>query len=172
MQRRSIAQSGWVAFPVSDPAWKNSGEGGMLVKLVVCDNREFDAQFGECCGVSVTDVLQESFVGDDQRPKPVSRDGCDSLEDLQAEQVARAAWQAYHFPHANDSGGGVEQFLSRSYLASLVLGSTGWSGWHEGEERYWECRFDDLTVEGKALYEQLKALYPGCDVHLLTFLDT
>lgn len=48
MQRRSNATSGWVRFPVDDPAWKSSGEGGMLVKLVVCDNREFGEQFGVC----------------------------------------------------------------------------------------------------------------------------
>jgi len=57
-------------------------------------------------------------------------------------------------------------------LAALVLGTTGWSGWHEADGRYWECRFDDLSAEGKALYRQIEALYPGCELHLLTFLDT
>jgi len=71
MQRRSNAVSGWVSFPANDPAWKNTNEGGMVVKLVVCDNREFDEQFGMCCGASVTDIMGESFVGDDRRPKPV-----------------------------------------------------------------------------------------------------
>jgi len=70
MQRRSNAVSGWVSFPANDPAWKNTNEGGMVVKLVVCDNREFDDQFGMCCGASVTDIMSESFVGDDRRPKP------------------------------------------------------------------------------------------------------
>lgn len=50
MRRRTSAVSGWVNFPIEDPAWKCSKEGGMVVKLVVCDTREFDDQFGVCCG--------------------------------------------------------------------------------------------------------------------------
>ncbi len=173
MQRRSTAVSGWVEFPVNDPAWKNSNEGGMLVKLVVCDNRAAADQFGLCCGASVTDLLSESFVGDDRRPKPVPLENYDSIEAVAAEQVARCAWESHHFPRSGDpAAGGVERYLSRGYLAALVLGTTGWSGYHEGDGRYWECRFDDLSDQGKALYRQLEALYPGCDLHLLTFLDT
>lgn len=173
MQRRTTAVTGCVNFPVSEPAWKNSGEGGMLVKLVVCDNREFDEQFGVCCGVSVTDILCESFVGDDRRPKPVQLDSYDSVEAVQAEQDAFRVWEAYHFPKVgDDTATGVEQYLSRDYLAVLVLGTTGWSGWHEAAGRYWQCQFDDLTDEGKVLYRQVEKLYPGCELHLLTFLDT
>lgn len=173
MQRRSSAVSGWVNFPVSDLAWKSTQEGGMVVKLVVCDNREFDDQFGMCCGASVTDLMGESFVGDDRRPKPLPPENYDSIEAVQAEQDAFNAWRAYHFPRTDDSTvEGVERYLSRDYLAAMVLGTTGWSGWHETEDKYWECRFDDLTDEGKALYRQIEALYPGCDLHLLTFLDT
>jgi len=92
---------------------------------------------------------------------------------VQAEQDAFDAWRAYHFPRSNDDAvAGVERYLSRDYLAALVLGTTGWSGWHEADGRYWECRFDDLSAEGKALYRQIEALYPDCELHLLTFLDT
>lgn len=173
MQRRSKAVSGWVNFPVEDTSWENSGEGGMVVKLVVCDNRDFDNQFGMCCGASVTDLMGESFIGDDRRPKPVPPENYESAEAIQAEQDAKCAWEAYHFPRlAESTVEGVERYLSRPYLAALVIGTTGWSGWNEAEGRYWECRFDDLMNEGKALYQQLEVLYPGCDIHLLTFLDT
>jgi hypothetical protein len=57
-------------------------------------------------------------------------------------------------------------------LAVIILGSTDWSGWNESKGRYWTCKFDDLTEEGKALYKQIEALYPRCELHLLTFLDT
>lgn len=173
MQRRSNTISGWVNFPVDNPDWENSGEGGMVVKLVVCDNRDFDNQFGMCFGASVTDLMDESFIGDDRRSRPVPPENYESADSIKAEQDAKCAWEAYHFPKlAESTMKGVERYLSRPYLAALVIGSTGWSGWHEAEERYWECRFDDLTDEGKVLYTQLESLYKGCDLHLLTFLDT
>lgn len=173
MQRRSSAVSGYVRFPVDDPAWRNSMEGGMVVKLVVCDIRAFDDQFALCSGASVTDVLSESFVGDDRRPCQQPPQNYDSIEAVHAEQHAVAQWESYHFPNlADDAVQGVERYVSRGYLAVLVLGTTGWSGWSEAEGRCWQCRFTDLTDEGKALYRQIEALYAGCELHLLTFLDT
>ena len=145
----------------------------MIVKLVVCDNRDFDDRFGECCGATIFDTLSESLVGDDRRPKPTPLESHDSVEAIQAEMDARNAWEAYHFPRASDdTAGDAARYLSRDYLAALVLGTTGWSGWHEAEGRTWECRFDDLTDDGKSLYRQIEKLYPGCELHLLTMLDT
>lgn len=144
----------------------------MLVKLVVCDNREFDDQFGVCCGAHVFDVLEESFVGDDKLPKPVPAQDYDSVESVVAEQQAFARWEERHFPRVNDKVDGVEREMSRPYLAVLVIGTTGWSGWSEAKGQYWACTFNDLNEEGQALYNQVQKLYPGCDLHLLTFLDT
>lgn len=173
MERRSNVVTGWVNFPVNDVAWRNSKEGGMVVKLVVCDNRDFDDQFAVCCGAHVTDMLAESFVGDDRRPQPAQRTHYDTVEDVMAEQHAFANWEAYHFPRLHDDAAeGAERYQSRDYLAALVLGTTGWSGWDDAKSEAWVCRFDDLTEKGKALYRQLEALYPGCELHLLTFLDT
>lgn len=173
MQRRSTAITGWVNFPVNDPQWANSMEGGMVVKLVVCDNRDFDDQFGVCCGASVSDLLSECFVGDDRRPKPEPLPSYDSIEAVRAEQQAFADWEQYQYPRLHDEAvEGVERYLSRDYLATLVLGTTGWSGWNPQTEKGWVCQFSDLNPEGQALYRQMEALYPGCDVHLLTFLDT
>lgn len=173
MKRRTSAVSGWVNFPVDAPAWKSSREGGMVVKLVVCDNRAFDDQFGICCGASVIDMLTESFVGDDRRPQPEPLESFDSVEAVRAEQQAFLDWEAYHFPRIGDSAAeGADQFLSRSYLAVMVMGSTGWSGVHKESGQYWQCTFDDLSEEGKSLYCQFEQLYSGCELHLLTFLDT
>lgn len=173
MQRRSTAVTGWVNFPVNDPQWVNSMEGGMVVKLVVCDNREFDNQFAVCCGGSVSDLLSECFVGDDRRPKPTPLASYDTVEAVRAEQAAMAEWEEYHYPRLNDEQAeGAERYLSRDYLAAVVLGTTGWSGWNPLTEQGWHCQFADLTAEGQALYWQLEALYPGCEIHLLTYLDT
>ena len=51
-------------------------------------------------------------------------------------------------------------------VCSITLGSTGWSN---GE---WRCTYDDLSADGKALYDTMRRLYPTCTLHLATFLDT
>jgi hypothetical protein len=174
MNRRSTDVDGWVNFPVNDPRWVNSNQGGMFVKLVVVDPREFDDQFGVCTGVGVYDMLQECLVGDDLRPKPVSPSAEDcTQEDWEEYDRKMRKWEEYHFPHINAHlDGDQDEYFSRVYLCSMVLGSTGWSGWSEEHSENWTCKYDDLTEQGKALYNQIKQLYPGCDLHLLTFLDT
>lgn len=116
-------------------------------------------------------MLSESFIGDDRRLKPRPANNYQSIDDVLAEQATFGAWQAYHFPRLLEKDD-CHQYTSRDYLAVLVLGSTGWSGWNEGSGEYWMCTFGDLTAEGQALYRQLEVLYKGCDLHLLTFLDT
>lgn len=170
MNRRSNDTNGWVNFPVNDPAYKNTREGGMLVKLVVVDDREFDKQFGICSGVHVTDTLSESLIADDIRPRPVYNGEYNSVEDVEQEQRDLNKWEEYHFPSINDTK--YPDYTSRPYLAAVVLGSTGWSGWHEERGELWHCTYDDLNLQGKALYNSLQNLYWGCKIHLLTFLDT
>lgn len=175
MQRRSSVISGCINFPVNDPAWKNNCQGGMFVKLVVCDNRKFANQFGICSGAQVYDILAESLIADDRRPspEPIEEYASASVEAIEAEQRSSAEWEAYHFPRlADPQANGHDRFMSRDYLAVLVLGTTGWSGWHVEEERSWNCQFDDLNEEGKSLYRQMQTLYEGCEIHLLTFLDS
>ena len=170
---------GAVAFPVDNPTWRNSGEGGMFVKLVVVDDRDYDdSDWTICCGVSVSDLKSEELVGDDQLDPPALRfeEGEAPEEALQAldehDRAARA-WEERHFPSLNDEAAkGHGRYLSRNYLAAVTLGNTGWSGFSDALERYWHCTHDDLTSEGKALYASFQKLYPGCTLHLLTFLDT
>jgi hypothetical protein len=174
MQRRTKEISGCVNFPVNDPSWENSKEGGMVVKLVVADNREFDDQFGMCCGAQVFDVLTELLLGDDKCPPPEKPENYDTAAAVLEYEQARIVWESNYFPHLNspDKDLGGARYLSRDYLAVAVLGTTGWSGWADLEGRYWTCTFEDLTDEGKTLYRQMEKLYPGCELHLLTYLDT
>jgi len=119
------------------------------------------------------DVLSESLVGDDRRAMPIPRKSYNTPEDVVSDMVARDEWESYHFPYAADSTvDGVERYLSRGYLAVVTLGTTGWSGWRESEGQAWVCTVADLTEAGRSLYDQMAHLYPGCDLHLLTFLDT
>lgn len=173
MNRRSKDRNGWVNFPVDDSKWSSTNEGGMFVKLVVCDDREFDEQFGICCGVHVHDLLSEQLINDDQRPYR-ARPVIDLDESVTIQQMNEAVqydklWEEYHYPHANHFK--KPEYHSRAYLCSMVLGSTGWSG-HNDDIGLWHCTYDDLTEDGKSLYNTIQQLYPGCKLHLLTFLDT
>lgn len=177
MNRRTNEVSGWVNFPVNDPDWKSTGEGGMVVKLVVCDTDDISNGFAQCCGGAVFDMLCEVMVGDDQLPCPPATALAVAEEDAQAlsdafdqDEASLAQWKARHFPNEGTDEGSL-QYLSRDYLAVIVLGTTGWSGCH-AIEGYWTCKRSDLTPEGLALYDQLQALYPAGRLHLLTFLDT
>ena len=152
-------------------------EGGMFVKLVVVDDRDYDGTpWTICCGAHVTDTYSEPLVGDDRADRPTAAPyPADATPEqlrtiMDADDRADAKWVARHFP-AYGEAGAAERHASRPYLASMVLGITGWSG-ASAEYKSWRCTYEDLTEDGKAIYRQLQALYEGCTLHLLTFLDT
>lgn len=74
--------------------------------------------------------------------------------------VIRRPDNPYHAPH-----------LSVPYVAVILLGSTGWSGFSQ-ITGHWLATRESLTDEGKALYVALEALYPGHTLRLTTWLDT
>lgn len=171
MESRKLETSGLVKFPVNDPTWQNSREGGMFVKLVVCENRD-DKWLKLCSGAFVMETMSGSLMGDHLRPRPASG-VLQTIEAINAEEKAIAEWESYHFPDLNEPGVSADRkYCSSGYLAVVVLGTTNWSGWNEQKGESWVCGFEDLTEEGKAFYRQMEMLYPGCDLHLLTFLDT
>lgn len=143
-----------INFPIDDPRWKNTGEDGLIVKLVVCHNN-----YDYYNNAYVTDTCHLSLIGDDRRPMPL----------MMASD--RRTWEEFHYPNINNEKSKY-QFLSRPYLATIMLGATTWTGWSETEMRYWTCTYEDLSSEGRTLYHQIQALFPECDLHLLTFLDT
>lgn len=176
MKRRSNNKNGWVNFPVDDPSWHNTQEGGLFVKLVVCDDREYNDRFGICSGVFVHDRLSELLIADDKRPLPKS--DFKKSDFLNQEEYAAACenyyadlsrWEEYHYPALNDKE--ERDYTSRSYLAVIIMGSTGWSG-YKADVGLWNCTYNDLTEDGKNLYSSIQKLYPNCTLHLLTFLDT
>jgi hypothetical protein len=168
MKRRSTATQGCVNFPIGNLRYESTNEGGMVVKLVVTDDSEdFENTFQVCCGAYVYDMLTECLVGDDQRP--VTK----HPEDPILENNTYAEWLQYHYPNTINHD---PEYFSRPYLCSIVLASTGWSGWDIDKAEYFYCTIDHLTQEGIDLYNHLYKLYK-CDgvtrrIHLLTFLDT
>lgn len=162
MNRRTKKMRGYVNFPVNDPKWKFTSEGGMFVRVVVeelglqislrekiipKDNSDND--FMQCCGGKCIVLYDESFIGTDKE-------------------------EIYHFPRLNRQSKSNDpyKYTSIPYLAALTIGSTGWSGWDEAAGEYWRCTEKNLTTKGRELLKNLRNLYKGCKIHIQTWLDT
>lgn len=190
--RRSNQVRGWVNFPIEDPRFKNSGEGGMFVRLVVVPEnysasdlphdedldlsmekylaRKYDQEWMVCCGGDAVVLYDECFLGDDVTP--------DRTEgDWSSESPA----EVFHFPRIAQRNASNEEprdnwldpYTSQPYLCAMTIGSTGWSGWNNEEQRSFRCRFENLTEEGKSLYQMIEKLYEGRGkIYLQTWLDT
>lgn len=167
--RRSTQVRGFVDFPINDPDYKNSGEGGMFVRLVVAENDE-NSYWGVCCGGTQSILYDEQLLGDD-----IARDL--SFEESVVSFSEGFPSENFHFPRLreafNEPPGKLDPYLSVPYLSIITLGTTGWSGWNESSGEYFRCRYENLTAEGKALYDSIKKLYEGKGtLYLQTWLDT
>jgi len=137
--------TGHVVFPHDDPRYSNTGEGGLFVRLVVKEAKEYDERWVNCCGGTHQIQMDEILLGGSARDFPSQRrTGIDDHD----------------------------RYLSVPCLATLTIGSTGWSGYHEAIGTYWMCHFEDLTEDGRALYNLIGKLYPGHKIELQTWLDT
>jgi len=185
-RRDPKARVGFVNFPTEK--FPSTGEGGVFVRLVVLDTKgdeEYMNRYVPCCGGYVSFFIDETFLGDDLRDGLVRKLGPEPK--TPKTETDRRGWKARHtfwekvskisretelryFPGLEDSPSEEaskdrDRYLSRSFVATVLLGATGWSN-------SWRCRVRDLTPEGKALYKNFQKLYPGCEIRLLTFLDT
>jgi hypothetical protein len=167
--RRSKEVRGFVDFPINDPLYKNSGEGGMFVRLVIAENDE-NRYWGVCCGGTQSFLYDEVLLGDDViRDLDVSESVVSFSEGFPSEN--------FHFPNLrnvfSEPPGKLDPYLSIPYLSTITLGTTGWSGWNEDKGEYFRCRYENLTAEGKGLYDLIKELYEGeGTLYLQTWLDT
>ena len=145
----------------------------MFVVLFVPDVDGSDglSEWCQCCGPNAHMILSECFLGSDLMPvEPV--DYPTKPEEFEAYEDKIYKPERFYFPNVQDRNlGGYERYLSRHALAVVNIGSTGWSGWVEETESCWRCSFEDLTMLGKELYNNLWRLY-GVRPHILTFLDT
>lgn len=171
MDRRSTTIAGFVNFPVKDPSYRNTNEGGMFVRLVVRDRLMGDTFV--CCGGSNYYIHDETLLSEDKYPFPPEPEELtqESLADFEERE---REWTTVRIPRIGLRGHSITPLddLSEPVPAVLTVGSTGWSGWSDTRKEYFTCRYEDLTDEGKALYQLMVKLYPHCDVVLQTWLDT
>lgn len=194
MNRRELIQSGMVNFPMS--AETNTHEGGMYVRLYVMDT---DDGIGECCGTNTFEEFQDVFVGADiTKAAQIAADAVvreqwfveddPSIEnkpyaDRSVEELAEMnkvfedrfkmeetlLRDAKHAVCTFDEDG---YQTSHALVANILMGSTGWSGSNKTGEIYFICEYQDLTSDGKAVYDMMQKAYPTCKLALMTFLDT
>jgi len=177
-RRNPRARVGFVNFPKTG----STGEGGNFVRLVVLDtkgDREYMRRFVPCCGGYVSFFMDECFVGDDLTDAKIAELGPEPEVDWDLKSGV-AKWirhtakidklskktESRYFPRINDADyDHKDHYTSAQFLAVFLLGATGWSG-------SWRATYEDLTREGKAFYQSVQKLYPGCELRLLSFLDT
>lgn len=167
MNRRSNDANGWVNFPIHESSFSATKQHRIFVELVVVDDRKNDERLGICSDVHLTVTPSQKLIADDRNSRPVYNDEHTGVENVHQHYLAN--WEEYHFPSIKDTKYSV--YNSRAYLAAIVLGSTRCE-WNEDRDKLWHCTYDDLNLQGKALYNSLQNIYWGCDLYLLTFLDT
>lgn len=187
--------SGFVNFPVDSTDYKSTNEGGMFVTLIAMDKK--GGYWAECCGAESTFMDSvEVLVSDDKIGRPsynpnkilewVSKMTLPKFIDKLVWKLVRLELENHDrknkiydevfFPRINNPILSEKSWGSRDYdsvplLCSMTIGTTGWSGSNE-EKGYWHCTYEDLTEEGKKLYDLIQKLYSNCEVYLLTWLDT
>jgi hypothetical protein len=169
------AVSGCITFPVTGQEYTNTGLGGMYVQLVAIEKRSevenwWDDSFLICFGGSNTALdYQELLAGTDtllDTKVPYSDEAEDNW-DAERAKVADATNLLYPRFFTEKAKG---QYQSVPVLAAVTLGSTG--GTWMKNENYWRCSYEDLDIQGKALYDSLKQLYgEKADLHLVTWVD-
>ncbi len=159
MQGKNLTSVGYVNFPLHDKRYLDTGEGGMFVHLVVLSDDAYPLGVGiRYPSGEFSYLYNETLVGSD------------ILGDSVATECILFPRLLFH--RKDDMNSIYERYLSAGVLCVLTLGATNWSGFDEQRGAYFVASYDDLTTEGKALYEAIRALYPNNAIYLITWLDT
>ena len=177
-RKKAEFSSGCINFPAEGGEYHNDATGGMYVQLVAIEKRStienwWEDMFVVCWGGGNTSLeYQEGMAGTDTL-KDEWVPYYPQLDAEWEEMVADKAFATkYFFPNFYDkSKPRNERERSVPVLASTVLGSSGGT-WCKGERDYFRCTYNDLTDEGKVLYDSFKKLYgEKAELHLITWMD-
>ena len=168
---KQIVSGEWVRQAVSDDPQISS----TVVKLVVVDGN-FETASAVAPEGSAFTMIDGVLVGVD-RPLDGGQDV--AIEDILEVDETRTPtpdrpWQRYvwrnigsfldaHFP---GSHGQLARFgaISRPYMAAIMLGRDPSTYWSTATYRPWICRPEDLTEDGRKLYDILSRVYGGSAV--------
>lgn len=184
--RRADKASGFVNFPIGKDDWRNTGEGGMFVNLVV---EQKDHDDNNCCGmenvVQIAAIFTECLIKHGEDEFKTDQFGQERWVNEKYEANLKEhfpkMWE-YDYDPASDKNPNThknkrkiniwEAVVSQPYVAAITIAHTGWSGYSDSRQRPFEATYDDLTYEGRALWALMVKLYPKGKISLLTWLDT
>lgn len=168
MARRSKKVHGLVDFPVDT---ESTNEGGMFVRLWAVASKNV----GLCSGTATTELVDGLLLGTDTTRKKLAKN--EALREkaweqpltnpkkivrllrMEEKRQTKVFSQFFHKDEKNER-------WSTALAGSMLMGSTGWS------HGSFICTYENLNAKGKEFYDLFKSQYPGCKLHLLTFLDT
>lgn len=168
MARRSNKIHGLVNFPVHT---ESTNEGGMFVRLWAVASKNV----GLCCGTATTELVDGLLVGTDTTRKKLATNEAFLANEWEKtltnpKKIMRLVrmegklqtklFSQFFYKNKNN------ERWSTALAGSMLMGSTGWS------HGSFICTYENLNAKGKEFYDLFKSQYPGCKLHLLTFLDT
>jgi hypothetical protein len=175
-------------FPEPGNGFRDSGEGGQFVMLVVPEPENWSNNCHVDVGIHLNqpDVCHNDpegfWASYDHDANMTQHDLFQYLshrqQDKEADVGENPEWakKFYRGLQYREWGSWVLRangwdYLSQSCLAAVHMGSSQFSLWDEEQGRYWLADHGHLTQPGKAVHESLQAAF-GIEPILLTFLDT
>jgi hypothetical protein len=155
--------SGFVNFPVPEKDIARIDSGKTLVYLVAFEvDQERDP-------MSNINLFQPGiFVSDDMSTRPMPIKSQESVEDIIKKNLEQDFYDSLYFPKRS-SVDDWKRNMSIDLISTVCLGWSNFTYEYNGEIRFWNANFKDLTNEGKKLYYSLRKLHNNKEIRILTF---
>jgi len=176
MQIHKPQVKGLVNFPAANLTYTDSGEGGLVVKLLLT----LEPRYWQACSGAENTIMYENcltaiylvpalLIPGGFLTKPAD-DG------ISTQPNVTKLFPNFSNPRPSVLTESHEAFIRRytsvPLVAAITLGSTNWAGYDHANGHYWQCTEHDLTLPGRALLHSLAAAYPAGAIYLTTWLDT
>lgn len=155
--------SGFVNFPIPGRNITKIDSGKTLVYIVAF---EVDKLKDSMSNVNL--FLPGIFVSDDMVTRPMPIKSNESVEDIIKKNLEQDFYDSLYFPKKSS----IEDWkrnMSIDLISSVCIGWSNSTYEYNGEIRFWNATFKDLTNEGKKLYYSLRKLHNNKEIRILTF---
>lgn len=165
-------ESGVIDFPVVNDDYKVVDDGMTNVYLIVYDENGLE----NISEYQTHIFLDGVFVSDDclERPR-LDKDMKDvDIDELIDEQMANDDYNDFYFPNFSSDDfehNEIAKYLSIPLIASVRLGTCNMTFENINSPKYWSATYDDLTQQGKVVYNIFKEMYVGKEIRILTFVN-
>lgn len=155
--------SGFVNFPSAGRDIAKIDSGKTLVYLVA-----FEVDL-EKDSMSNINLFQPGiFVSDDMTSRPIPIHHNDTVEDIINRNKEQDFYDSLYFPKRVS----LEEWkrnMSVDLISCICLGWSNHTFEYNGQIRFWNASFKDLTNEGKKLYYSIRKLHNNKEIRILTF---